>query len=164
MDSPPERPSLIEDLKQIQHYGSWVLLFASLSSLTLPGLIAKLLHFDEVVSLWQLVVATAPLTLAVTAVRIAALSEKVPPPGLIFGTAIALLASLILGDMLGRQLPIKLTEVKGSLPEMIWNILAGYFRLYGGWSFATSFVVGGFLAWAWSIKLWPRIRPVVAKL
>jgi hypothetical protein len=160
---PVAPPTFVSDLKEVQHYGSLVLLFASIPALGLPGLVAKLLHVDEVLGLWQLIVATAPLTAAVAVVGIAILSGKYGTGELAFGAGVALLGSLFLGEVLGQQSPIRGVHL-GNLPETIFKILVGYFRIYGVWSFATSFVVGGFLAWAWSKKFWPRLAPGLRKL
>jgi hypothetical protein len=152
----PKPPTLISDLKEVQKYGSLVLLFASIPALGLPGLVAKLLHVDEVLSLWQLILATAPLTAAATVIGIVFLGGKFGYIEQAWGAGVALLGSLILGQVLGQQSPVKGVQM-GNLPDTIYKILLGYFWLYGVWSFMTSLVVGGFLAWAWSKKLAPRL-------
>ena len=154
---PLKPPTLISDLKKAKHYGELILLVSSIPAIGIPGLVAKLLHADELIGLWQLIVATAPLTAAATVVGIAILSKKYGFPETLFGTVVALFGSIVLGIVLGRELPIKTLPTGGNPFGIIYWILSGYFRLYGIWSFATSLVVGGFLAWAWSKMLWPRL-------
>lgn len=156
--SEPEqgRPGLLKDLEKARRYGSYILLFASLPSVTLPGLVAKLLHLDELISLWHLSAATAPLTAAVALIGIASLSGRIEPAWLIPIAAFSLLGSLFLGLMLGDSLPVG--DIKDfRLPEFIFAVLAAYYRHYGFWSFATTILVGGLLAWMWSRLLWPRV-------
>ncbi|MHC5541458.1 hypothetical protein ACYOEI_24830 [Singulisphaera rosea] len=162
-DTPVEPPTFSSDMNEIRAKLSYVLLFASIPGLSIPGIIAKLLHVDDVLTLWQLIVATAPLTCAVTAVGTAYLSGKYDFGQLLFGTGAALFASLLLGDVLGRLSPIAPRQELGALPFAILRILSGYLELYGAWSFASSFVVGGFLAWAWSKKIWPRLNQQATK-
>jgi hypothetical protein len=160
---PPPRPkTLLGDLKEVQRYAALIQLFASIPAIGLPGLVAKLLHIDEVIGLWQLVAATAPLTAAVTVIGLALLSKHVEPGYMLWIAPFSLLGSLFLGLMLGQDLPVG--DFKGSNPmEFTFAILAAYYRHYGAWSFATSILVGCLLAWAWSRKLWPRIVAAVRR-
>ena len=43
---PVAPPTLKNDLKEVQHYASLVLLFASIPALGIPGVVANLLHVN----------------------------------------------------------------------------------------------------------------------
>jgi len=133
-------PSLLADIEQARRYGSYVLFFASLPSLTLPGLVAKIFDVDDLIGLGRLIAATAPLTAAVTVVGIAALGRRIEFLWLIAIAAFSLLGSLFLGLMIGDSLPrAEILAIKDyNLLPFIFSILTVYYRHYGGWSFATS--------------------------
>ena len=164
---PKPKRKLKEDLAQIRSAGFWVALFITLPTLSLPTLIVSLLEpgdlgIDEATSIWNILVLTAPLTVA-TIVMIVALHYDWFDNGwffTLFGAGL-LAATTLLADLLSIGGVIDVGEVWRAVGYQPFNFFEGmlvrYYEIYGFWSFASSLVVGGFIAWIWIEKIMPYL-------
>ncbi len=162
-------PSWKQDLSQIKKVGLWVALLVSIPALGIPGILAKLLKLEEILALWQVIVLTAPLTAAIAVVGVVVLR----PPKEDYWAVIWLLPclTLFLTTLLSRFLGFGLAidpsatffRESGGPTKWFFRMVAAYYALYGFWSFASSILVGGFLAWVWAEKVLPRLESQEAR-
>lgn len=166
--SPMPRRSLKQDLEDVRKVGFWVAFFITLPTLTLPALLVNLIApgdmgMDEAESIWATLTLTAPLTAAVVVVILAIHYEWFSDGWsmTLFGAAI-LAGTTLLADLLSVGAGVSLREVwqaAGYNPLSFFNVLVvSYYQVYGFWSFASSLVVGSFLAWLWLEKIFPYLK------
>lgn len=148
------------DLRQVQQVGFWVALLVSAPALGLPGLISELLHAKELLTLWSLVRATAPLTAAVAVIGVVVVRRWMS----IYQLSVFAPAALLATTALGRAWGLRGIPAANNVP--FWTTLNGsglarmlksYFDLYGPTAFGSALLVGAFLAWVWGVKLWPYL-------
>jgi hypothetical protein len=162
-----KRRTLKEDLGQIQSVGFWVALFITLPTLSVPALLVNLIApgtmgADEAQSIWNVLVLTAPLTAAVT-LLIFSIHYDWFDNGWIFVLFAAgvLVATTWIADALSIGGGVDVGAVWQAVGYQPFNFFEGllvtYYQLYGFWSFASSIVVGSFLAWIWIDKVVPKL-------
>jgi hypothetical protein len=158
--------SLKSELAQIRSVGFWVAFFVTLPTLSLPTIIVSLLDpgamdVDKATSIWNVLVLTAPLTAAIV-VMIVAIHYDWFDNGWIFTlfAAALLAATTFLADWLSVGMAVDLGAVWQATGPMNFfeGLMVSYYQLYGFWSFASSIVVGGFIAWIWIDKIMPSLR------
>ncbi|MBI1298774.1 hypothetical protein GC175_27885 [bacterium] len=137
----------------------------TLPTLSLPTIIVSLLDpgalgTDEATSIWNILVLTAPLTAAIV-VMIVAIHYDWFDNGWIFtlSAAALLAATTFLADWLRVGMAVDLRVVWQETGPMNFfeGLMVSYYHLYGFWSFASSIVVGGFIAWVWIDKIVPSL-------
>lgn len=162
-----KRRTLKQELAQIQSVGFWVALFITLPTLSVPALLVNLIApgamgADEAQSIWNVLVLTAPLTAAVM-IFILAIHYDWFDNGWIFVLFAAgvLAATTWIADALsiGGGVDVgAVWQAVGYHPVGFFEgMLVSYYQLYGFWSFASSLIVGSFLAWIWIDKVVPNL-------
>jgi hypothetical protein len=165
--APPKRRTLKEELAQIQSVGFWVALFVTLPTLSLPTLLVNLIApgtmgADEAQSIWNVLVLTAPLTAAI-AILILAIHYDWFDNGwifVLFAAGVLAITTLIANGLsVGGGVDVgAVWQAVGYQPfNFFEGLLVTYYQIYGFWSFASSIVVGCFLAWIWIEKLVPSL-------
>jgi len=139
----------------------------SVISLGLPAVIAWITErLGPAIPIWKAFAMTAPLTLAVALIGVGLVRgwiDGVFP--FVFSVAGALAATAGLGHLLGLGGWVDLAAVWRDLPSGVLDLpiavallfLQNYWKLYGPQQFASSLVVGAFLAWAWGAKILPHV-------
>lgn len=161
------RRTLKQELAHIQAVGFWVALFVTLPTLSLPTVLVKviapgLMDAADAQSIWNVLVLTAPLTAAV-AILILALHYDWFDNGwifILFAAAVLATTTLIANGLsVGGGVDLgAVWQAVGYQPFSFFEgLLVTYYQLYGFWSFASSIVVGCFLAWLWIEKLVPNL-------
>jgi hypothetical protein len=166
-------PTFGEDLAQIAKVAGGVGFALSLISIGLPAILAWITEYlGPAVPIWKAFVATAPLTTAVAIIGVGVLRGRID--GLwsfLFAAAGTLLATAGIGHLLGMAGWIDLFDMWEEFPSNIFGFLAAvalaflenYWRIYGPQMFASSLVVGLFLAWAWGAKILPHLDRLPAE-
>ncbi len=165
-DKPPDgsHPTWKQDLDDVRKVGFWVALFISLPSLAVPALIGSVLEpgkvgVEGITTIWQVIVLTAPLTAAVAIVgAVAARGQLTGYPLVAFSTIVLGIATL-LGNMLGISAGVQppWENMSDGAYAIFTKMVSNYYKAYGPWTFISSLVVGGFLAWVWSEKVRPHL-------
>lgn len=161
------RRSLKQDLSQIRMVGFWIALFITLPTLSLPALLVNLITpsemgAEEATSIWNVLILTAPLTAAVAVIILAVHYDWFSDGWSLGLFAVALLAgTTLLANWLqiGRGIDLQAAwQEAGYQPfSFLEAMIVYYYNQYGFWSFASSLLVGGFLAWIWIDKIVPRL-------
>ncbi len=165
---PKRARSLKKDLEDVRKLGFWLALFITLPTLTLPTILVNLIApsemgVDEAVSIWQTLTLTAPLTAAVVIIVLAIYYEWFSDGclGTLFVAGILALTTL-LSNLLRIGTGVEIGEIwraAGYHPVSFLNgLIASYYQIYGFWSFASSLLVGCFIAWIWIEKILPYLR------
>jgi hypothetical protein len=160
-------PSLRDDLQQVFKMAGVVATILSVLSLGLPAILAWITeHLGPAIPIWKAFATTAPLTVAVAAIGVGLIRGWLDGPGrFLFACAGTLILTAGIGHAVGMGGWIDLAARWRDLPSGIYQLpiavmtlfLENYWRLYGPQMFASSFVVGAFLAWAWGVKLLPHL-------
>jgi hypothetical protein len=164
--SAPDKPdTLSQNLAEVRRAGNWVLHLISLFTLGLPAYIGKLI--EPVLDFWDIFAITAPLTIAIAVIGVS-LIRKWFDEGLGYlwfaaGTVVG--TSWIGNRVFDAPGWIDIWKITGSyrihpilLPlAFLWEYSKNYYYLYGNGRFASSLVIGSFLAWVWGKKVLPHL-------
>jgi len=165
-------PTFRQDLSQVAKAAGGVGVVLSMLSIGLPAILAWITeHLGPAIPIWKAFVATAPLTTAVAVIGVGVLRGRID--GLwsfLFAVAGTLLVTAGIGHLLGLAGWIDLFDMWEEFPSNIFGFLVAvsyaflenYWRIYGPQMFASSLVVGGFLAWAWGAKILPHLDRLCA--
>jgi len=147
--------------------GWWIALLYSAPTLPIPILVGKLTHpekmgVSEVLTLVDLFLLTAPLTVGVAVIALGHIREWSffvwDSSSLARWSApvIVLSVTTLLGAWLGYG-EVKPVTVWDSTfpPARLVNILAGYLVAYGPFTFLSSVALGGYIAWVINAKILP---------
>jgi len=154
-------------LADIKTGAFWVALFVSLPTLTLPAIITKLLDpgdvgAEDVAAVGEIVGVTAPLTAAVAIIAVAVIREWFDNGWVITLFAAATLALTSAASArwgIGQAIDMgAVWENAGGISSFVTDMFGEYLSIYGGWPFVCSLVVGGFLGWAWAMRILPYLR------
>ncbi|MBX3001955.1 MAG: hypothetical protein KF893_25750 [Caldilineaceae bacterium] len=161
------RRSLKQELAQIQGVGFWVALFVTLPTLSLPTVLVKviapgMMDAADAQSIWNVLVLTAPLTASLVIVILAIHYDWFDNGWvlMLFGAGLLTVTTLIANALSigGGVDPGAVWQAVGYQPFRFFEgLLVSYYQLYGFWSFASSIVVGGFIAWLWIDKIVPNL-------
>jgi hypothetical protein len=164
---PKKRNTWKEDVAQIRTVGFWIALFITLPTLALPSILLKTLvpsqmGVQEAESIWQVLVLTAPLTAAVVIVIIAIHHDWFSNGWIAaFFAAGVLAGTTLLSDLLSLGAGVNVLHVLQASDyqpmTFLNNMVVSYYQIYGFWAFASSLLVGGFIAWIWLEKIMPRL-------
>jgi hypothetical protein len=165
-------PTLGDDLRQVAKAAGGVAVLLSMLSMGLPAILAWITeHLGPAVPIWKAFVATAPLTTSVAVIGVGVIRGRID--GLwsfLFAVAGTLLVTAGVGHALGLGGWIDLFDMWEEFPSNVFGFLLAvslaflenYWRIYGPQLFASSLVVGLFLAWAWGAKILPHFDRVRA--
>jgi len=129
-------------------------------------------HLGPAVPIWKAFVATAPLTTAVAVIGVGVIRGRIDGVwSFLFAVAAALLVTAGIGHWLGLAGWIDLFDLWEEFPSNLFGFLLAvslaflenYWRIYGPQLFASSLVVGLFLAWAWGAKILPHVDRKLAE-
>jgi hypothetical protein len=165
---PSPAPSLTDDLKQIGQVAGVVSTLLTVLSLGLPAMLAWVTEYlGPAIPMWKAFIATAPLTLSVAVLGVGMLRGWLDD---IVSLALWSTGTFIVTGGIGHLLGLggwvdigALWNQKGGNPlEFAFVIclafIENYWKMYGAQMFCSSLLVGGFLAWAWGVKLMPHLE------
>ena len=166
-------PTFREDLGKIATAAGSVAVILSMLSMGLPAILAWITeHLGPAIPIWKAFVATAPLTTAVAVIGVGVIRGRIDGVwSFLFAVAGTLLVTAGIGHWLGLAGWIDLFDMWEAFPSNVFGFLVAvsftflenYWRIYGPQLFASSLVVGLFLAWAWGAKILPHIDRQLAE-
>jgi hypothetical protein len=166
-------PSFRQDLSLVFKMAGSVAVVLSMISVGLPAILAWITeHFGPAIPIWKAFAATAPLTTAVAVIGVGVLRGRIDGPwSFLFACAATLMLTSGIGHVLGLAGWIDLFDMWEKFPSNLFGFLAAvsyaflenYWRIYGPQLFASSLVVGLFLAWAWGKKILPHLDRLLAE-
>lgn len=170
--TPPSPPrSLKNDLDDVRKVGFWIAFFITLPTLTFPAFLVNFISpgemgVDEAASIWQTIVLTAPLTAAVIITILAIHYEWFTNGclGTLFIAAV-LAATTLISSAFGVGAGVDVAAIwRADYHPVAFlnNMIRAYYQIYGFWSFASSLLVGSFIAWIWIAKVMPYLQQDVA--
>jgi hypothetical protein len=170
---PVAPPTLRQDLSLVFKMAGSVAVVLSMISVGLPAILAWITeHLGPAIPIWKAFVATAPLTTAVAVIGVGVLRGRIDGPwSFLFACAATLMLTAGIGHFLGLAGWIDLFDMWEQFPSNIFGFLVAvsyaflenYARIYGPQLFASSLVVGLFLAWAWGLKILPHLDRKLAE-
>jgi hypothetical protein len=165
-------PTLRQDLSLVAKMAGSVAVVLSMISVGLPAILAWITaHLGPAIPIWKAFAATAPLTTAVAVIGVGVLRGRIDGVwSFLFACAATLLLTAGIGHLLGLAGWIDLFDMWEEFPSNLFGFLAAvcyaflenYWRIYGPQLFASSLVVGLFLAWAWGKKMLPHLDRMLA--
>jgi hypothetical protein len=166
-------PTFREDLGKVATAAGSVAVILSMISMGLPAILAWITeHLGPAIPIWKAFVATAPLTTAVAVIGVGVIRGRIDGVWtFLFAVAGTLLLTAGIGHWLGLAGWIDLFDMWEEFPSNIFGFLVAvsyaflenYWRIYGPQLFASSLVVGLFLAWAWGAKILPHLDRKLAE-
>lgn len=154
-----------QDVADIRRVGFWIALFVTLPTLTVPALAEKLLApgqfgLDEARSLWEVFSLTAPLTAAFAIFGVGLARDWFTNGYVTVVVAGAIVAATtVMANALSFGAGVSVADVLYASNyhpiQFAQNMVVRYYEIYGFWSFMSSLVMGGFLAWIWAEKALP---------
>jgi hypothetical protein len=160
--------NLKQDVAEVRTVGFWVALVVTLPTLSVPALAEKLLDpgqlgVAEARSLWEVFSLTAPLTAAFAIFGVSLLRDWFENTftWILFSAGI-IAATTVIANALSFGAGVSIIDVlyasRFSPVNFVQNMVASYYAVYGFWSFMSSLVLGGFLAWIWAEKVLPYLH------
>lgn len=159
--------ALRSDLQQVWKVAGIIAFGLSVLSLGVPVLVAKITkELGPALDIWYALAATAPLTASVALIGTGVLRGWFDSAwSFLFATAATLALTAWIGHYLGLAGWIDFAKVWRESPKspfalapvLILAFLANYWKIYGLQQFCSSLLVGGFLAWAWGMKILPHL-------
>lgn len=163
----PASSALRSDLQQVWKVAGVIAFGLSVLSLGIPVLVAKITkELGPALDIWYALAATAPLTASVALIGTGVLRGWFDSIWtFLLATAATLAGTAGIGHLLGlagwidfekfwRQSP---KSPFALVPLLIGTFLENYWKIYGVQQFCSSLLVGGFLAWAWGLKILPHL-------
>lgn len=170
-----QRPTFSKEMQSIAKVGAWVAFLISIIGTGIPAIIAYITDkIAPALTIWNVLAATAPLAASIAIIGTGLFRNWFDSYyGFLFGSALTLSITFLIarffgmpvgsdpglfdwlfkGDWVEKLVQLLLHLHPKGLAETILRFLGDYWSLFGGRTFFSSVLVGGFLAWCWGRQI-----------